>query len=52
MKIERFKAQIDGLQRNNRYNVAMFGTGDKVGGLNIRGINVTLQHCLAKVSLQ
>ena len=38
MKIERFKAQIDGLQRNNRYNVAMFGTGDKVGGLNIRGI--------------
>ena len=29
MKIDRFKAQIDSLQRNNRYNVAMFGTGHK-----------------------
>ena len=38
MKLERFKAQIDNLQRSNRYNVAMFGTGDKVGGLSIRGI--------------
>lgn len=38
MKIERFKAQIDNLQRSNRYNVAMFGTGAKNGGLSIRGI--------------
>ena len=38
MKIERFKAQIDNLQRANRYNVAMFGTGAKNGGLAIRGI--------------
>ena len=38
MKIERFKAQIDNLQRNNRYNVAMFGTGHKNNGLAIRGI--------------
>jgi|TARA_B100001093_G_scaffold492276_1_gene533241 hypothetical protein len=38
MKLERFKAQIDNLQRGNRYNVAMFGTGAKNGGLSIRGI--------------
>lgn len=38
MKIERFKAQIDNLQRGNRYNVAMFGTGTKNVGLSIRGI--------------
>ena len=38
MKIDRFKAQIDSLQRNNRYNVAMFGTGAKNTGLAIRGI--------------
>ena len=35
MKIDRFKAQIDSLQRNNRYNVAMFGTGHKNNGLAI-----------------
>ena len=38
MKIDRFKANIDGLQRNNRYNIAMFGTGAKVTGINIRGL--------------
>ena len=38
MKIDRFKAQMDSLQRGNRYNVAMFGTGTKNGGLSIRGL--------------
>lgn len=38
MKIERFKAQMDGLQRANRYNISMFGTGAKTGGLSIRGL--------------
>ena len=38
MKIDRFKANIDGLQRNNRYNIAMFGIGSKVSGINIRGL--------------
>ena len=38
MKIDRFKAQIDNLQRANRYNIAMFGTGHKNGGLAIRGM--------------
>ena len=38
MKIDRFKAQIDDLQRSNRYNVSMFGTGAKNSGLAIRGI--------------
>ena len=38
MKIDRFKAQMDSLQRGNRYNVAMFGTGDKNTGLAIRGL--------------
>jgi hypothetical protein len=38
MKIDRFKAQIDSLQRQNRYNVSMFGTGAKTGGLSIRGL--------------
>ena len=38
MKIDRFKANIDGLQRNNRYNISMFGTGAKTGGLSIRGL--------------
>ena len=38
MKIDRFKAQIDDLQRSNRYNVSMFGTGAKNAGLAIRGL--------------
>lgn len=38
MKIDRFKAQIDSLQRPNRYNVSMFGTGAKTSGLSIRGL--------------
>ena len=38
MKLERFKAQIDNLQRSNRFNVAIFGTGGKVTGLSMRGI--------------
>ena len=38
MKIDRFKAQIDDLQRSNRYNVSMFGTGAKNSGLAIRGL--------------
>ena len=38
MKIDRFKAQIDDLQRLNRYNVAMFGTGSANSGLAVRGI--------------
>ncbi len=38
MKIDRFKAQIDGLQRNNRYNVAMFGMGNLNNGLAVRGL--------------
>ena len=38
MKLERFKAQIDNLQRPNRYNISMFGTGTKTGGLSIRGL--------------
>ncbi len=38
MKIDRFKAQIDDMQRTNRYNVAMFGTGNRNSGLAIRGI--------------
>jgi hypothetical protein len=38
MKIDRFKSQMDSLQRGNRYNVAMFGTGAKVGGLAVRGL--------------
>ena len=38
MKIDRFKAQIDGLQRLNRYNVAMFGMGKLVAGLAVRGL--------------
>ena len=38
MKIDRFKSNIDGLQRNNRYNIAMFGIGAKVSGISIRGL--------------
>ena len=38
MKLDRFKAQIDGLQRLNRYNVAMFGMGPLVAGLAVRGL--------------
>ena len=38
MKIDRFKAQIDDLQRSNRYNVSLFGTGAKNSGLAIRGL--------------
>ena len=38
MNIDRFKAQIDNLQRSNRYNVAFFGTGAKTSGIAIRGI--------------
>ena len=38
MKIDRFKAQIDNLQRSNRYAVSFFGTGAAVTGLAIRGI--------------
>ena len=38
MKLERFKAQMDNLQRPNRYNISMFGTGAKTGGLSIRGL--------------
>ena len=38
MKLERFKSQIDNLQRPNRYNISMFGTGAKTGGLSIRGL--------------
>ena len=38
MKLERFKAQMDNLQRPNRYNVSMFGIGAKTGGLSIRGL--------------
>ena len=38
MKIDRFKANIDNLQRSNRYNVSMFGTGNKNSGLAVRGI--------------
>ena len=38
MKIDRFKSQIDNLQRANRFNVAFFGTGGKNSGLAIRGI--------------
>ena len=41
MKIDRFKAQMDSLQRGNRYNVAMFGTGTKNGGLSIRAVSYT-----------
>ena len=38
MKIDRFKAQIDNLQRSNRYGVSFFGTGAAVTGLSIRGL--------------
>ena len=37
MKIDRFKAKIDNLQRANRYNVSFFGTGGLTSGIAIRG---------------
>ena len=38
MNIDRFRSKIDNLQRSNRYNVSMFGTGGKTSGLSIQGI--------------
>ena len=52
MRIDRFKAQIDDLQRLNRYNVAMFGTGSANSGLAVRGIRCETANCLVEDSLQ
>lgn len=38
MKIDRFKANIDNLQRSNRYNVSFYGTGKNTTGISIRGL--------------
>ena len=38
MKIDQFKAQYDTMARPNRFNVAIFGVGNKVKGLKLRGI--------------
>ena len=40
MKIDRFKVNFTDLARQNRFNVAMFGTGNKVTNLSMKGV-----HC-------